>query len=111
MRNRIFGPYYLEHQYKSKIEKGEIDPQAGVYGRDFKKFLGERAAMGNLMKLETVEFEQATANQIQADIFREIYKAGKIPDTQIFRRFIRFLLRRPVTAFSRFIARIDALVG
>ena len=43
--------------------------------------------------------------------FREIYKAGRIPDIQLLRRFIRFLLRKPVSAFSTFIARIDALVG
>ena len=40
----------------------------GVHARDFRKFPGEKAEMSFSMQLETVEFEQATENQIQSDI-------------------------------------------
>ncbi len=60
---------------------------------------------------ETIEVEQEVVGQISADIYAEIYKAGKIPNIQIIRKLVKVLLRKPVSNFSHFIARLDALIG
>ena len=60
--------------------------------------------------MEKVKVDSQLTSQIFSDIFQEIYKAGKIPDVAFLRQLLRNGLRRPVTNFSTFIARLDALI-
>jgi hypothetical protein len=60
-------------------------------------------------KSDQVEIDQWVADQIVTDIQAEIYKAGKIPDIPWLRGIVQSVFRKPITNFSRFIARIDAL--
>jgi hypothetical protein len=60
--------------------------------------------------MEQVKVDPQVAGQIYSDIFQEIYKAGKIPDVVFLRQLLIRVLRKPVTNFSNFIARIDALI-
>lgn len=60
--------------------------------------------------MEQVQVDPQVTGQIYSDIFQEIYKAGKIPDVTLLRQLLRRALRKPVTNFSHFIARIDALI-
>ena len=57
-----------------------------------------------------VDYDPEVASQVYTDITKEIYKAGKIPDIAILRRMIQGVLKKPVTNFSHFIARLDALI-
>ena len=52
-----------------------------------------------------------TAGQIYEDIFIEIFKAAKVPDIQLLRKFIAKSLSSPVRRFSEFIAQVDADIG
>lgn len=57
-----------------------------------------------------VKVDPQVVDQVFNDIFMEIYKAGKIPEWRQMRDLLRVFLRKPVGNFSRFIARVDALI-
>jgi len=57
-----------------------------------------------------VPVDEKIVDQIKGDIFQEIYKAGKIPDSRLLRQLLRNVLHKPVNNFSQFVARLDALI-
>lgn len=62
------------------------------------------------MKIHQAAVDSDVSQQIFTDIFREIYKAGKVPDIAFLRQLLQITLKKPVTNFSHFIARLDALI-
>ena len=62
------------------------------------------------MDTKTIKVDSQVTEQILTDIFEEIFKAGRIPDIGFIRHILRSMLHKPVTNFSQFIARLDALI-
>jgi len=60
--------------------------------------------------MDQTTIDDGVTRQVFSDITDEIFRAGRIPNNPLIRRLIGFLLKKPVTNFSQFIARIDALV-